>query len=135
MKLLCLLRRHVILPWDLERSHALIALGYGVYIQLAQSFRGPGPGGRMMGRMAQAVAPELAAEAVWGSLLVLTGVLTLLGLLLGSPETRRGSALLRAAIWSLMALCFGCANPISPGGFLWGALAFSALMCALQISK
>ena len=135
MNLPCLFRRYVVLPWDLERSHALISLGYGAWIWFWQSFNGPGPGGKMLAKVAQRIAPDVDAEAVWGSLLILTGLLTVAGLLGGSPKTRRNGAFLRCVVWGLMSGCFYVALPSSPGGFTWAALSFSALMCALQIPK
>ena len=70
------------LRWDREHTHVLLAGGYGLYLWIAQSFTAApqGPGLRAMNHLAQTVAPEFDAEALWGSVMIGGGLLSLLGL-------------------------------------------------------
>ena len=126
----------LLLRWSREHSHVLLACGYGLYLWIAQSFRATaGPGLRAMNRLAQSVAPELDAEALWGSVMIGGGLLALLGLLTGQVRVRQIAAVLLAALWLLMAACFWTANPRSPGCVTYVVFALAALTRAYQIGR
>ncbi len=129
--------RRLLSRWGREHSHVLLACGYGLYLWIAQSFAAPknGPGLRAMSHLAQTVAPELDAEALWGSVMIGGGLLALLGLLTGQVRVRQIAAVLLAALWLLMAACFWTANPRSPGCVTYFVLAFAALTRAYQIGR
>lgn len=126
--------RRLCLRWSREHSHVLLACGYGAYLPAAQTFRTPqGPGLRAMEHLALIVAPECAAETVWGSVMIAGGGLALLGLVTGQVRVRQISAVLLAALWLLMAACFWTANPRSSGCLAYAVFALAALTRACQI--
>ena len=128
--------RRLCLRWSREHSHVLLACGYGVYLPAAGTFRTPqGPGLRALEHLALAVAPELAAETLWGSVMIGGGLLALLGLVTGQIRMRQIAAVLLAALWALMAACFWTANPRSPGFLTYAVFALAALTRACQIGN
>ena len=123
----------LVLCWDLERSHILMACGFGLYLWIAQSFRGTTvPGLRAMSDLAERVAPAVDAEALWGSLMIGSGLLALLGLLTRQQRVRQISAAALAVVWWLMAACFWTANPHSPGGLTWVVFGWAAFARVFQ---
>ena len=124
----------LLLRWNREHSHVLLACGYGLYLWIAQSFATTqGPGLHAMSQLAQTVAPEFDAEALWGSVMIGSGLLALLGMLTGQTRVRQIASALLAALWLLMAACFWTANPRSPGCVTYVVLALAALTRACQI--
>lgn len=127
--------RRLLRRWGREHSHVLLACGYGSYLWIAQSFgHSPSPALRSLDHVARAVAPELDAEALWGSVMIGGGLLALLGLLAGQTRVRQIAAVLLAALWLLMAACFWTADPRSPGCVTYAVLALAALTRAYQIA-
>ena len=131
-RVLSLLFRELVLRWNLERSHALIATAYGIYLPVCQTFSGPGIGFRAMNSVALAVAPGMDAESLWGSLMVLAGVGTLVGIVSGEARLRQGAAVMLALLWALMAACFYVSNPRSPACIVYAVLAWAAMTRACQ---
>ena len=131
------LARFLIYRWNREPGHVVMACGYGLYLWLAQSFAAPavGPGLRVMNHLARAVAPEVDAELLWGSVMGLGGVLALLGLLTRDRNLRQIAALLLAALWLLMAACFWTATPRSPGCLAYAVFAWGSFTRAFQIDQ
>ena len=126
--------RRLCLRWSREHSHVLLACSYGVYLPAAGTFRVPqGPGLRALEHLALAVAPEMAAETLWSSVMIGGGLLAFLGLITGQVRVRQIAAVLLAALWTLMAACFWTANPRSPGFLTYAVFAFAALTRACQI--
>ena len=129
------LTRLLIHRWNREPGHVVMACGYGGYLWAAQSFNAPGagPGLRVMDYLARSVAPEVAAELLWGSVMTLGGLLALLGLLTRDRRLRQIAAVLLAALWLLMAACFWTANPRSPGFIGYVVFAWGSFTRALQL--
>ena len=121
-----ILYREMVLRWNLERSHAVIAVAYGVYIQRAQTFSGPGIAFNAMDQVARAVVPSVDAETAWGTLMILAGLSTLGGVVSRNVFTRQGSALVLSALWALMGLCFFASNARSPACVVYAVLAYAA---------
>lgn len=132
-----LLVRLFIYRWNREPGHVVMACGYGLYLWVAQSFGAPavGPGLRVMDHLARAVAPEVDAELLWGSVMGLGGVLALLGLLTRDQRLRQIAAVLLAALWLLMAACFWTANPRSPGFIGYVVFAWGSFTRACQLGQ
>ena len=131
------LARILIFRWNREPGHVVMACGYGLYLWLAQSFAAPsvGPGLRVMDHLARAVAPEVDAELLWGSVMGLGGALALLGLLTRDRGLRQIAAVLLAALWLLMAACFWTANPRSPGFLGYVVFAWGSFTRAVQLAR
>ena len=131
------LARLLIFRWNREPGHVVMACGYGLYLWCAQSFAAPavGPGLRVMDHLARAVAPEVDAELLWGSVMGLGGVLALLGLVTRDRSLRQIAAVLLAALWLLMAACFWTANPRSPGFLGYVVFAWGSFTRACQLAR
>ena len=128
--------RRLCLRWSREHSHVLLACGYGIYLPAAGTFHtAQGPGLRALEHLALAVAPECAAETLWGSVMIGGGLLAFLGLVTDQIRVRQIAAVLLAALWLLMAACFWTANPHSPGFLTYAVFALAALTRVFQIGN
>ena len=129
------LYRELVLRWNLERSHAAIATGYGLYLYPAQTFSSaPGTFGTM-DRVGAALVPVADPEALWGGMMIIVGVATWLGIFSENVSLRRWAGSLRAVLWVFMAVCFYVSNSRSPAWVLYSVLAWSSLTRAINARR
>ena len=124
--LFSILWRELVLRWNLERSHAVIATAYGFYLQHAQTFGGPGIAFRAMDKLAQTVLPGVDSETSWGSLISFAGLMTFAGIINRDQVTRKSAAIFLAMLWLVMGVCFFVSNPRSPACIVYAVLAWAA---------
>ena len=127
----CLLRE-MVLRWNLERSHILIAAGYGVYMLRVRSFSAPGVGFRAMQQVSGFLTPGMDGENLWAGLMFVAGFATLLGVITRDAMIRAAAALWLCVLWVSMGACFYLSNPRSPACVVYGVLAWAAFTRILQ---
>ena len=118
--------------FDLERKSIATSVGYGLYLISAQSFDSS-PGFRDLVRLVSWI--PLNPELVWGSIMILAGLLQLLGIGRDLKVCRRIGTLVMGAVWLLMGLCFLSANLRSPAIITYGLFAWSNYCLFHQISR